>query len=92
MTAVRGLEQHAAQGINLLYFLPAACAALPAHFKNRYVNLRAVVPAVCAGLVTGAWSAWLSAGMELEPLRRCFGLFLVIIGLSELFHGKGNSG
>ena len=34
LTAFAGVEQHLAQGINLVYFLPAAAAALPAHFKN----------------------------------------------------------
>lgn len=86
MTAIRGLDQHLAQGINLLYFLPAASAALPSHLKNHYIEKRIVVPAVCAGLATAVPAAWLSAGMELEPLRKCFGVFLILIGLSELFH------
>ena len=34
LTAVAGVEQHQAQGINLLYFLPAAAMALPGHWKN----------------------------------------------------------
>ena len=88
MTAVRGLEQHLAQGINLLYFLPAAAAALPAHLKNRYVDKHTVLPAVCAGLLSAALAAWFSAGLELGVLRKCFGVFLIFIGLSELFHKK----
>ena len=38
MTSFAGVAQNQAQGINLLYFLPAAAAALPAHFKNGYVE------------------------------------------------------
>lgn len=88
MTIVRGLEQHLAQGINLLYFLPAAAAALPAHFKNGYVDKRTVLPAVCGGLIATALAAWFSNGLELEVLRKCFGVFLIFIGLSELFRKK----
>ncbi|MPM61692.1 hypothetical protein SDC9_108552 [bioreactor metagenome] len=88
MTAVRGLEQHLAQGINLLYFLPAAAAALPAHQKNGFLEKRAVIPAILTGLIAAAAAAWLSAGMELGLLRKCFGVFLVLIGLSELFHKR----
>ena len=35
MTVFAGLDQHLAQGINLLYFLPAGLMALPAHLKKR---------------------------------------------------------
>ena len=38
MTAFAGVDQHLAQGINLLYFLPTAATALPAHFKNGFVD------------------------------------------------------
>ena len=38
MTAVLSMEQKAAQGVNLLYFLPAGLTALPAHLKNGYVE------------------------------------------------------
>ena len=34
MTAFAGVDQHLAQGINLLYFLPAGLMALPAHVKT----------------------------------------------------------
>jgi len=88
MTAVRGLEQHLAQGINLLYFLPAASAALPSHQKNRYLDRRIILPAVCAGVCCTALAAWISSGLQLGPLRKCFGLFLLLTGLSELFHKK----
>lgn len=54
MTAFAGVEQSLAQGINLLYFLPAGLLALPAHLKNGYVEKRALLPAIGAGLVLAA--------------------------------------
>ena len=38
LTAFAGVDQHQAQGVNLLYFLPAALLALPAHVKNGYIR------------------------------------------------------
>ena len=38
LTTFAGVDQHLAQGINLLYFLPAALTALPAHWKNGYIR------------------------------------------------------
>lgn len=88
LTAVLGMDQHLAQGINLLYFLPAAAAALPGHLKNGYVDKKTVLPAVCAGIFTTALAAFFSAGLPMELLRRCFGVFLLGVGLSELWKAR----
>ena len=85
MTAFAGVEQSLAQGINLVYFLPAALLALPAHLKNGYVEKRALLPAIGAGLLLAALGAWAATGLEEGVLRRCFGGFLIIVGLRELF-------
>ena len=50
MTAFAGVPQNLAQGVNLLYFLPTAATALPAHIKNGYIDRQTVWPAVLAGL------------------------------------------
>ena len=88
LTAWVGMDQHLAQGINLLYFLPAAATALPSHFKNDYVDRSAAVPAILAGLVATAGGAWLATALDVELLRRLFGGYLLIIGLKELFRKK----
>ena len=83
MTAVAGLDQPLAQGINLLYFIPAALLALPAHRKNGYIQSRALFPAISAGLICAALSAWIATGLETAMLRKLFGGFLLFIGLRE---------
>ena len=85
MTSFAGVPQSLAQGINLLYFLPTAGAALPAHFKNGYVEKAALAPAILAGLAGTALAAWAATSMDTDLLRRCFGAFLLVIGLRELF-------
>ena len=85
LTAVAGLPQDQAQGINLLYFLPAAGAALPAHAKNGYLEKEVLLPAIAAGLIAAGLGAWAATGLDDGVLRRCFGGFLLVIGLRELF-------
>lgn len=85
LTAFAGMEQTLAQGINLLYFLPAAATALPAHFQNGYIEKRAALPAILAGLVCTAAAAWAATALDVALLRKCFGLFLLYIGATELF-------
>ena len=85
MTSFAGVPQNLAQGINLLYFLPAAAASLPAHVKNGYIEKAALLPAVAAGLAGTALAAWAATALNVELLRKCFGVFLLIVGLRELF-------
>jgi len=60
MTAFAGVPQNLAQGVNLLYFLPTAATALPAHIKNGYIDRQTVWPAVLAGLAGTALAVVLS--------------------------------
>ena len=85
MTVFAGLDQHLAQGINLLYFLPAGLMALPAHWKNGYVVKPVLLPAIGAGLVLAALAAWAATALEVALLHKCFGAFLIVIGVMELF-------
>ena len=84
LTAFAGVEQTAAQGINLLYFLPAAATALPSHVKNGYIEKKTALPAMAAGLVCTAAAAWAATALDVELLRKCFGVFLLYIGVREL--------
>lgn len=84
MTAVLSMEQKAAQGVNLLYFLPCAACALIFHIKNRQIVWRAVWPAALAGSVCAVGGAMLAQNVDAELLRKLFGGFLVLVGLSEI--------
>lgn len=90
LTAFAGMEQTMAQGINLLYFLPAAATALPSHIKNGYIEKKVAVPAIAAGLICSAAAAWAATALDVELLRKCFGLFLLYIGITELFRKAPN--
>ncbi len=84
MTAVMGLAQKTAQGINLLYFLPTAACSLIFHIKNRLIAWHIVIPAVIMGCLTAAGAAFLANTMDTGLLRKLFGGFLVFVGLWEL--------
>ncbi|MGE4275971.1 MAG: sulfite exporter TauE/SafE family protein [Lawsonibacter sp.] len=89
MTVFAGLDQHLAQGINLLYFLPAGLMALPSHIKNGYIQKPVLLPAISAGLVCAVLAAWGATALDVALLRKCFGGFLVVIGAMELFGRNG---
>lgn len=84
MTAVLSMEQTTAQGINLLYFLPCAVCSLIFHVKHRQLVWRAIWPAALAGAVCAAAGALLAQSLSAQLLRRLFGGFLILVGLSEV--------
>ncbi len=87
MTGFMGAARAEAQGINLLYFLPTSCTALISHFKNGFVETRALLPAVLCGGATAAAAALLASSADTALLRRLFGVFLIAAGISEFFSG-----
>lgn len=85
LTAVLSVEQRTAQGINLLYFLPTAVCSLIFHVKNKQIVWKSVVPAAIAGCLTAIPGAMLAGSVDTALLRKLFGGFLVLVGLSEVF-------
>ena len=88
LTNFGGMEQRQAQGINLLYFLLTAPLALYGHLKNGLVDKPLALRAGAAGVAAAALTAWLTAGLDTDLLRRAFGVFTVLVGLREVFCKK----
>ena len=79
-----GVDQAAAQGINLLYFLPTAAMGLIWHRQNGLLDkavLRRTVPWALAAAAAGAWAA---TALDATLLRRPFGLFLLAAAVLTL--------
>jgi Predicted permeases len=86
LVSVAGMEQAAAQGINLLYFIPCSATALVSHIKNGLVEKSVVIPAAIAGVITTPIAAFLATSIESDLLKKCFGVFLLAVGIRELFY------
>ena len=90
LTAWVSMAQTAAQGINLLYFLPTSLGALIFHIRNKKIAWRAVIPAALCGAAAAALGASLAVGLEMGLLRKLFGGFLVIVGFWSFFVSPGS--
>lgn len=84
LTAFLDVQQQTAQAINLLFFLPTAAASLFFHVRGKQVSWQAAIPAALCGVVTAAAGAWIAASLEPLLLRKIFGGFLLLVGVSEL--------
>ena len=56
--------------------------------KNGYIEKLALLPAIGAGLACAALSAWAATAVDVSLLKKCFGGFLIVVGLMELFGKK----
>lgn len=90
LTLALGLQQHAAQGVNVLSFLPAAVAALIIHAKAGRLQLRACLPVILAGAVGALGASFLAGALSAPWLRRMFGGFLILLACMRIFGKKLN--
>ena len=88
MTLFLGIDQRTAQGINLLFFLPTAVGALLCHAKNGYLDKPTLKSAIPAAVLAAAAGAWLATAIDVELLRRPFGIYLLFSGLSLIWPKK----
>lgn len=88
MTLFLGVDQRSAQGINLLFFLPTAISALVCHAKNGYLDKSALKNAVPVAVIAAALGAWIATAVDVEILRRPFGVYLLASGISLILPQK----
>ena len=88
MTLFLGVDHRTAQGINLLFFLPTAASALFCHARNDCLDnpcLKNAVPFAVAAALIGAW---ISNCVDVNVLRKPFGVYLLLSAVSLLWPAK----
>lgn len=88
MTLFLGVDQRTAQGVNLLFFLPTAISALICHAKNGYLDKLTLKAAVPAAVLAAALGAWIATAVDVEILRKPFGIYLLASGVSLIWPQK----
>lgn len=80
-----GVEQLLAQGINLLYFLPTAAAALCIHIWKKRIDWKITLAVGIPGMVLAAIFGVLAIQTETKILKYAFAALVFITGLLEIF-------
>lgn len=83
LTLCAGLEQHLAQAINLIAFVPMSVIAIFIHKKNGYICFKKALPITLLallGAVGGSFAAKYAGGYA---LRAAFGAFLIVLGIVQ---------
>lgn len=85
LTMVQQLPQYTAAGINLLYFLCCAPAALVSHIRHHLIEKKIALWCILAGCLASPTASLLAGLLPMHWLRRGFGILLLILGFRELF-------
>ena len=80
-----GLDQHVAQATNLVFFVPTAISAIFISLKKKIIDLRAGVVVIIVGVVGATIGAIISSKMNVNLLKKFFGIFLLIIAIYEIY-------
>lgn len=89
LTLFLSVEQKAAQGINLLFFIPCAVISVLCNLKNNLVKLRVALFVALGGVIGVILGSLVLSRLESELLGKIFGGFIVIMGIITLFSKSG---
>jgi len=92
LTMVLGMEYTAARSINLLFFLPAAILSCWQRSRRGVLCWKQLLPGIAAGCLSAVLFFRLGQNLELDILKKGFGVLLLLTGIRELrYRPKGKS-
>lgn len=84
MTVFLSFEQKAAQGINLVFFIPCAIYAIIFYLRKKLIKKDFVLPLVIPGLLGAAAGYLILKFLSPVILKKLFGALLIAIALKQL--------
>ena len=90
LTLGLGMDQETATGINLLFFLPSALVSGCFRYRQGTLDVRKLIGPMAAGALAAAVFTRVGTAMDPEPLKKLFGVLLLVTGVREVFY-KGSA-
>ena len=85
LTFFMGIDQHVAQATNLIFFIPASIVAIIVNIKNKNLDIKNGTIIAIFGILGAIIGANISLNMPVNILKGCFGIFLSIITINEIY-------
>lgn len=85
LSVFMGIDQHVAQGANLIFFVPTSISAIITTFKEKLINWKVGIPVAVSGIIGAIIGAKISVKMDVNRLKRYFGIFLILITIYEIY-------
>ena len=85
LSVFMGIDQHVAQGANLIFFVPTSISAIIITFKEKLINWKIGIPVAVSGIIGAIIGAKISVNMDVNRLKKYFGMFLILITIYEIY-------
>lgn len=85
ITNIFHLDQHLAQGANLIFFIPTCIVSIIMNLKNKKINLKNGIIVIICGIIGAIIGAKISIKLDVNLLRKYFGYFLFLIAINEFY-------
>lgn len=85
LSVFMGIDQHIAQGANLIFFVPTSISAIITTFKEKLINWKVGIPVALSGIIGAIIGAKVSVNMDVNKLKKYFGIFLILITIYEIY-------
>ena len=85
LSVFMGIEQHVAQATNLIFFVPTSITAITTTMKEKLINWKIGIPVAISGIVGAIIGAKISVNMDVNRLKKYFGIFLLLITIYEIY-------
>ena len=85
LSVFMGIEQHTAQATNLVFFIPTSIAAIIITIKEKLINWKIGIAVAISGITGAIFGAKISVNLNVNNLRKYFGIFLIIITIYEIY-------
>ena len=80
-----GVDQHAAQATNLVFFVPTSITAIIVSIKEKLIDWNIGIYIAVSGIVGAIIGAKISVKMNVILLKKLFGIFLAFIAIYEIY-------
>ena len=78
-----GVEQHLAQAVNLISFIPMAIFAIAIHFKNKLIRIKQIWHITLLSALGSVCGCFLSNKISANMLSKILGAFLVLLAVFQ---------
>lgn len=85
LTFLMGIEQHTAQATNLIFFIPTSIVAIIVNLRNKNIDLKLAITISIFGIIGAIIGANISIYMDVNLLKKCFGIFLIAVTINEIY-------
>lgn len=88
LTIFLNVDQHTAQAINLVFFIPTAIAAIIVNAKQKLIDFKTSNIISTFGVIGAIIGSIIANKIDSNILRKLFGIFLIIIAINEIISYK----